>query len=184
MTIWLWQALFVLAVAAIPITNALTLQHAMGRLRFVAMDSRDTFYLANMGNFETAQQVHNEIAKMAAETMFNRNPDGYDNPERLERLFNPEMTSKLKAAEGNDAEIFRSQSIHQKIETGLIREINTDSNNAIVSVEGQILRTGTFNQRTVNNARNVTVFLNLKLNSDMALNGRYPLVVVNFEERF
>jgi hypothetical protein len=52
---WLWQALFVIAVAAIPVTNSLGLQAAMGRIRFAAMDSRDTFYLANLGSFETAQ---------------------------------------------------------------------------------------------------------------------------------
>ena len=48
MALWLWQALFVVAVAAIPVTNSLTLQAAMGRIRFAAMDSRDTFYLANL----------------------------------------------------------------------------------------------------------------------------------------
>ena len=63
MVVWLWQALFVLAIAAIPITNLFTLQAAMGRMRFVAMDSRDTFYLANLGSFETAQHVHAEIGR-------------------------------------------------------------------------------------------------------------------------
>ena len=43
MAVWVWQGLFVLAVAAIPITNSVTLQTAMGRIRFAAMDSRDTF---------------------------------------------------------------------------------------------------------------------------------------------
>jgi hypothetical protein len=54
----------------------------MSRIRFVAMDSRDTFYLANLGTFDTARHIHAELAKMAAETIFSRNPDGFDNPER------------------------------------------------------------------------------------------------------
>jgi hypothetical protein len=180
MVVCLWQALFVLAIAAIPISNWFTLQAAMGRMRFVAMDSRDTFYLANLGSFETAQHVHAEIAKMAAETIFSRNPDGFDNPERLERLFNPVTTATLN----KDADVFRTQQIHQKIETGQIRELEVDNNTALVSVEGQILRTGVFNQRVVNDAKKVTVFLRLRVNDSMALNGRYPLVVVNYEERF
>ena len=182
--LWLWQGLFVLAVAAIPITNSITLQTAMGRMRFVAMDSRDTFYLANLGSFETAQQIHAELAKMAAETIFSRNPDGFDAPERLERLFNPVTTATLTKEAARDADVFRAQGIHQKIETGQIRELEVDSNTVLVSVEGQILRTGVFNQRVVNDMKKVTVFLRLKLNEDMALNGRYPLVVVNYEERF
>jgi hypothetical protein len=59
----------VVAVAAIPVTNSLTFQAAMGRIRFAAMDSRDTFYLANLGSFETAQHIHAELAKMATETI-------------------------------------------------------------------------------------------------------------------
>lgn len=181
---WLGYALAFVFAAAIPITNSLTLQAAMGRMRFVAMDSRDTFYLANLGSFETAQHVHAEIAKMAAETIFSRNPDGFDNPERLERLFNPATAATLNKDAARDADVFRAQQIHQKIETGQIRELEVDDNMALVSVQGQILRTGIFNQRVVNDAKKVTVFLRLHVNDDMAHNGRYPLVVTNYEERF
>jgi hypothetical protein len=181
---WLGYALAFVFAAAIPITNSLTLQAAMGRMRFVAMDSRDTFYLANLGSFETAQHVHAEIAKMAAETIFSRNPDGFDNPERLERLFNPATAATLNKDAARDADVFRAQQIHQKIETGQIRELEVDDNTALVSVQGQILRTGIFNQRVVNDAKKVTVFLRLHVNDDMAHNGRYPLVVTNYEERF
>jgi hypothetical protein len=182
--LWIWQGLFILAVTAIPITNSLTLQTAMGRMRFVAMDSRDTFYLANMGSFDTAQHVHAELAKMAAETIFDRNPEGFDDPERLERLFNPITAANVNKEAGRDADVYRAQGIHQKIETGQIRELEVDANTALVSVEGQILRTGVFNQRLTNETKKVTVFLKLRVNEDMALNGRYPLVVVNYEERF
>jgi hypothetical protein len=181
---WLGYALAFVFAAAIPISNSLTLQAAMGRMRFVAMDSRDTFYLANLGSFETAQHVHAEIAKMAAETIFSRNPDGFDNPERLERLFNPATAATLNKDAARDADVFRAQQIHQKIETGQIRELEVDDNTALVSVQGQILRTGIFNQRVVNDAKKVTVFLRLHVNDDMAHNGRYPLVVTNYEERF
>jgi hypothetical protein len=184
MAAWLWQALFVLAVIGGFVSHHLTVGELMGRMRFVAMDSRDTFYLANLGSFETAQHIHAELAKMAAETIFSRNPDGFDNPERLERLFNPATTAALSKDAARDADIFRHQQIHQKIETGQIREIEVDNNTALVSVEGQVLRTAVFNNRVVNDARKVTVFLRFRVNEDMAHNGRYPLVVTNYEERF
>jgi hypothetical protein len=184
MATWLWQALFVLAVIGGYVAVQLTIYQERQRLRFAAMDSRDTFYLANLGSFETAQHIHAELAKMAAETIFSRNPDGFDNPERLERLFNPATTTELNKDAARDAEVFRQQQIHQKIETGQIREIEVDNNTALVSVEGQVLRTGMFNNRMVNDARRVTVFLRLTVNGDMAHNGRYPLVVTNYQERF
>ena len=183
-TTWLWQALFVLVVIGGVLSHHLTVQEMMQRIRFVAMDSRDTFYLANLGTFETAQHIHAELAKMAAETIFSRNPDGYDSPERLERLFNPASTATLNKDAAKDADVFRVQQIHQKFESGQIREINVDDDTALVSVEGQILRTGVFNNRVVNNSRKVTVLLRLRVNDSMALNGRYPLVVTNYEERF
>jgi hypothetical protein len=181
---WLGWACCGLALVAIPVTNQMTLEKAMGRLRFAAMDGRDTFYLANLGSFETAQHVHAEIAKMAAETIFSRNPEGFDSPERLERLFNPKTTTELHKDASRDADVFRAQQIHEKWETGQIRELSVDDNTALVSVQGQVLRTGIFNQRLVNDTKKVTVFLRLQVNEDMALNGRYPLEVTNYEERF
>ena len=184
MTTWLWQALFVVAVIGGVVSHHITVSQMMEKIRFVAMDSRDTFYLANLGNFETAQHIHAELAKMAAETIFSRNPDGFDSPERLERLFNPATTATLNADAAKDSQVFRAQQIHQKFESGQIREVSVDDNTALVSVEGQILRVGLFNNRVVNNSRKVTVFLRLRVNDDMARNGRYPLVVTNYEERF
>ena len=184
MATWLWQALFVLAVIGGYAAVQLTICQERERLRFVAMDSRDTFYLANLGTFETAQHIHAELAKMAAETIFSRSPDGFDDPERLERLFNPASTAQLNRDAARDADIFRSQQLHQKFEAGQIRELEIDSNTALVSVEGQILRSGFFNQRQVNDSIRVIVFLRLRTNDDMARNGRYPLVVTNYEERF
>ena len=184
MAAWLWQGLFVLAVIGGYAAVQLTIYQERQRLRFVAMDSRDTFYLANLGNFETAQHIHAELARLAVETIFSRSPDGFDDPERLERLFNPATTIELNKDAARDAEVFRQQQIHQKIETGQIREIEVDNNTALVSVEGQVLRTGMFNNRIVNDPKKVTVFLRLTVNGDMAHNGRYPLVVTNYEERF
>jgi sulfur carrier protein ThiS len=184
MATWLWQTLFVLAVIGGYAAVQLTIYQERQRLRFVAMDSRDTFYLANLGSFETAQHIHAELSKMAAETIFSRSPDGFDDPERLERLFSPATTVELNKEAVRDSEVFRQQQIHQKFESGQIREVEVDSNTALVSVEGQVLRTGTFNQRIVNDTKKVTVFLRLTVNGDMAHNGRYPLVVTNYEERF
>jgi hypothetical protein len=179
-----WQALFLAAILALLIDHQLTVAAMMKPLRFVAMDSRDTFYLSNLGNFEQAKQVHAELAKLAAETIFSRSPDGFDDPERLERLFNPLTTARLTKEAQRDADAFRTQAIHQKFEAGTIRELQVDSNTALVSVEGQVLRHGTFNGRIVDDSKPVTVFLKLAVNPDMVHNGRYPLVVVNYDSRF
>src|SRR5215471_8092040 len=95
MATWLWQTLFALAVIGGHVAVQLTIYQERQRLRFVAMDSRDTFYLANLGSFEAAQHIHAELSKMAAEKIFSRSPDGFDDPERLERRFSPVTTLEL-----------------------------------------------------------------------------------------
>jgi hypothetical protein len=181
---WLGWACCGLALTAIPLTNYLTLQSAMQRMRFVAMDSRDTFYLANLGSFETAQHVREELSKMAAEAMFNRSPDGIDDPERVERLFNPSTAASLQKDVSRDADAFRVGQVHQKWESGQIRELQVDDNTSLLSVEGQLLRHSIFNGRPTEDARKVILFLRLTVNQDMARNGRYPLVVTNYEVRY
>lgn len=179
-----WQVLFLLAVVAVLIDHQLTVATMIKPLRFVAMDSRDSFYLSNLGTFEQAKQVHVELSKLAAETIFSRSPEGFDDPERLERLFNPATTARLQKDAARDSDIFRAQQVHEKFEAGTVRELQVDSNTALVSVEGQVLRHSTFNGRPVDDTKSVTVFLKLAANEDMVRNGRYPLVVTNYDLRF
>lgn len=179
-----WQALFVIAIAWGFYSTHLSEQTAMGRMRFSTMDSRGSFYLGNMGSFDSSEQIHSEIAKMAVETIFSRNPEGYDANERMERLFNPVTTALLQEDAKKDQQIFRIQQIHQKVETGTIKELAVDQNTARVSVECQVMRDGMFNSKLVNVTRKATVFLTLRVNDDMATNGRYPLVVTEYFTRY
>lgn len=181
MALWIWQSLFIIAVAWGVWHGYETERIAMGRMRFVAMDSRDSFYLNNMGSFEQAQTIHVELAKMAAETIFNRSPNGYEAPERMERLFAPKMYESLHKDAARDEQVFQVQDIHQSFETGKIREISVDSNTVLISVDGQVLSRKTFSQKVISDARNVTLFLRLQINPDMASNGRYPLVVTDYK---
>ncbi len=193
----LWQALFVLAVIWGFASSHIAERTAMGRMRIAVPDIKGGFlYIDNAGSFDTADKIHAEIAKMAVETIFNRNPNvdnnlsstdrpdpyGFDNPERLERLFNPITAAQLKAEASRDRDAFRAEGIHQKIETGRIKELGVDNNTALISVDGQVRREGVFNQRPFNIAKNVTVFLKLAINDSMASNGRYPMVVVQYNE--
>lgn len=182
--LWLWQSLFVVAVAWGFVSTHMAEQAAMSRLRFVAMDSRSTFYLTSAGSFEDSHEISAELARMAAETIFSRNPEGFDAPERLERLFNPATATQLHSEAAKDADVFRVQQVHEKLETGAVRELSVDDNTALVSVEGQILRTGVFNSKIVNQSKKVTVFLKLTVNDAMNINGRYPLVVTSYEVRY
>ena len=184
MTVWLWVGLFVAAVIWDFVDHQLTVRAMMQPIRFAAMDSRDTFYLSSAGSFDEAKHIHAEVGKLAAETIFNRNPEGYDDADRLERLFNPATTRALNEQLQRDSEAFRNQQVHQKFESGIVKELRVDQTTALVSVDGQVFRHALFGGQTVDESKLVTVFLELRVNPDMAHNGRYPLVVTAYETRF
>ena len=184
MTVWLWVGLFVAAVVWDFVDHQLTVRAMMQPIRFAAMDSRDTFYLSSAGSFDDAKHIHAEIGKLACETMFGRDPDGYDDADRLQRLFNPATTHALNEQLQKDADAFRTQQIHEKFESGTVRELRVDQATALVSVEGQVFRHSDFQGKVIDESKPVTVFLELRVNDDMAHNGRYPLVVTAYETRF
>jgi predicted sulfurtransferase len=179
----LWQALFVVSVVWGFISSHMTEQTMMQRIRFVAMDERNTKYISSLGTFETAQAIHSQSARDAVATIFSRNPDGFDFPERAELLFGPKASVALRQEAAKDAETFRLSQRHQKVEMGQVTEINLDSNTILMSVEAQVQGRSVFNQRIIDDARNVLVFVRLKVNGDMADNGRFPLVVVDYKEQ-
>lgn len=184
MTVWLWVGLFVASVIWDFVDHQLTVRAMMQPIRFAAMDNRDTFYLTSAGSFDDAKHIHAEVAKLAAETVFNRNPDGYDDLDRLERLFNPATTKALQEQLQKDSDAFKAQQIHQKFESGTVRELRVDQSTALVSVDGQVFRHADFQGKIIDESKPVTVFLELRVNPDMARNGRYPLVVTAYETRF
>jgi hypothetical protein len=140
MTVWLWVGLFVAAVVWDFVDHQLTVRAMMQPIRFAAMDGRDTFYLSSAGSFDSAKHIHAEVAKLACETMFGRDPEGFDDLDRLERLFNPTTTKALHVELERDSDAFRSQQIHQKFESGTVRELRVDQATALVSVDGQVFR--------------------------------------------
>jgi len=184
MTVWLWVGLFVAAVVWDFVDHQLTVRAMMQPIRFAAMDGRDTFYLSSAGSFDSAKHIHAEVAKLACETMFGRDPEGFDDLDRLERLFNPTTTKALHVELERDSDAFRSQQIHQKFESGTVRELRVDQATALVSVDGQVFRHAYFQGKVIDESKPVTVFLELRVNDDMAHNGRYPLVVTAYETRF
>jgi hypothetical protein len=184
MNVAVWQGLFVLAVIAEFVSHYITVDQMMGKIRFVAMDSRDTFYVSSLGSFQDAKDIHAELARLAAETIFSRNPRGYDDPERIERLFNSAMAQKLRNETEKDSDTFDKQQIHQKFESGEIILRQVENNLVLVSVAGQVLRHGFFDNKIFDDSQKVTILLQLAINTDMVHNGKYPEVITNYDVRY
>jgi hypothetical protein len=181
---WAGWAVAGVALAAIPVTNQLTLQTAMGQIRFYAMDQRNTYYVSSLGTFYDAQAYRREACRMAATAIFTRRPDGFEHPELLDRLFWPVAAQVVKDKAKEDEDQFKVEMMHQHCETGPMTEISKDKDSTLVSVEVQVMREYVFSQRLLNDVQKATLFLLLKVNPSMDTNGQYPLVVYSYKIRF
>lgn len=179
-----WQATTAIAIIGGFVAVQMTVAQMMHPIRFVMLNSRETMYLTSGGTFETIEKIHLDYAKMAAETMFDRSPDGgLDNEERADRLFNTRTRQQLKDDVARDAEVFKKQQLHQKWECGQVREVALDNNSAALELKGQLIRTGFLHQRVVSTTP-VTLYVKLVSNDEIEENRKFPLVVFSYESRF
>jgi hypothetical protein len=187
LNVGLWQGLCLLLFFGIIADHYLTVWTVTQPLRFVAMDGSGTFWISRLGTFETADEFRVDAARTAAEAMFNRNPNGFDNPKQVERAFNGVCYNRLKEQASRDADEFRLSQIHQEVEMGRVNQIALDSDTARMSVECQVIRSrlfGVVEKRVITDARRCTLLVKLAVNQDMAHSGKFPLEVVDYEVRW
>lgn len=149
--------------------------------QFFVMDGANTYYIPASMDFEDAKEVHAAQTRLAMETVFNRNPGGSDNAERMERLFGNTALDYLEDEYDKEKGAFSEQNIHQKVEVGEIKVLKTMGTQVVSSAKGQIIRVGVFEDRQFTVVYEVTARFKFVLNKDMRRNGRFPTVCTKVE---
>ena len=147
----------------------------------LVMDSSETYYLPSALDFQGAKEVHSHITRLSIESMFNANPNGVDNPDRLKRIVSDAVLKKFLASIEREKDMFREQNIHQKVEVGPITILQTQGDYVLCHAEGQLIRNGLLNGKSFVVTFGVVCNLKLILNRDMRNNSRFPLVVVDYD---
>jgi Na+/alanine symporter len=83
---------------------------------FVVMDTSGAYYVAPGMNFDTMEPMHLSLTQLAVETMFDRGPQGLNNPERLGKLFTRNGTTALQDLLKKENAYFVSQKVEQTVE--------------------------------------------------------------------
>ena len=175
-----WFALFLLSVILFGIERWRIVTELSRERQFVVMDS-NTYYLPKSVDFQSAEQVHLAQLTLAMESVFNRNPGGEDNPDRLVRLFDREAHRKAKSLISEEAAEFDAKEIHQKVEIGSAEILETREETVLASASGQLIRTGNFDGTTFTEVLAVTARFRFEHNKDILTNGGFPTVVTHFE---
>jgi hypothetical protein len=153
------------------------------RERVVIMDGAGTYSIAPTLDFEEATQLHEELALWATYALFSQNPNGFDMPELLDKLFLDDPLKKARQLHAQVEKELREKAIHQKVEVFEIKVLQTRGDQVFAQVKGQLIRTGSFEGKTFVEDPQFTLTLVMHRNPNMLENKRYPLAVMSFEEK-
>ena len=149
--------------------------------RVVVLDGGGTFSVSPLLGFEEAKELHEAMALWATLAYFQRNPRGFDYPDMLQKLFLVESAGKAQDDREASHTEFELKQIHQKPEVFKIEILRTREDRVLVKVEGQLIRTGVFENQAFTESPKFTLNLSFARNPNMLANKRYPLGVWNYD---
>lgn len=151
------------------------------RERVVVLDGAGTFSVSPLLGFEEAKDLHQSMALWATLALLERNPRDFDYPDMLQKLFLADAFNRAQGERDKTRPEFELKSIHQKPEVFKIDILRTREDRVLVKVEGQLIRTGVFENQSFTESPKFTLNLTLVRNPDMLANKRYPLGVWSYE---
>src|ERR1700760_3624302 len=82
-----WFLIAVLAVVAALFEPYFIISAYRTQERVVVLDETGTYHISPLLNFEDATKLHTSQTLLACIALFERNPNGYDYPDLLEKMF-------------------------------------------------------------------------------------------------
>ncbi len=168
---WLWSA-----------WDRRQLVEQLTRKREVVMiDSLGTYYVSPVVDIQQAKDLHAMQTKLACKALFERNPEGLDNPELFKQLFLREAAQIGQAAINKTKTEFAAKSLHQKVEVGPPEILSTRDNAFYTSADVQLIRVGAYQGAPITEVLRYRVKFKFLVNPDLTRNGRFPTAVAAFQ---
>ena len=185
-----WMLLAIIGFTGWAVIPQITI-HSMKQQQMVAIvDQSGNIIYAPLVGFQDSGQLHAYHVRLACIAMLQRNPNGFDMPELIDRIFIDPARADVRALAKAQAPEFAKKAIHQKVEIRDIATVETRRIDArdrrtydavLIRAAGGLIRTGTVNGIEFREPANFTVeFLFIK-NSNLIDNGLLPLVVSTFK---
>lgn len=177
----MWFLIAIIAVVSAIVQPYFIIAACRTQERVVIMDSTGTFHVSPLLNFEDATKLHTSQSLLACIALFQKNPNGFDYPEILEKLFLGDALEKAKTFQTAELPEFKAKQIHQKVEVFKIDILETRNDQVLVEVTGQLIRVGIFNNQSFTESPKFKLRLTLARNPNLTENGRYPTAVWQFD---
>lgn len=147
----------------------------------LVVDPAGNYYISPLLDFQKAKELHAQQSTIATTAFLERNPNGFDDPELLKRLFLKDAVKKAFRELGSEAAEFKAKQLHQKAEIARIDILQTRENFVMTQVTGQLVRTGIFEGKVFSESIPFKLSFKWLRNPDMAHNGRFPTAVTDFK---
>jgi len=147
----------------------------------VLIDSLGTYYVSPVVDIQQAKDLHAMQTKLACKALFERNPEGLDNPELFKQLFLREAAQVAQGALNKTKAEFEAKSLHQKVEVGPPEVLSTRDNAFYTSADVQLIRVGSYRGEAITEVLRYRVKFKFLVNPDLTRNGRFPTAVAAFQ---
>jgi hypothetical protein len=151
------------------------------RERVVIIDPAGTFYVSPLLKFEDANELHAQQSTLATIALLQRNPKDFDQAEMLKQMFLKVAFAKAQALRSSEDAEFKAKQVHQKPEIARIDVLETRSDAVLTQVNGQLIRSGIFQEKAFTESIPFTLKLKLQRNPNMVENGRFPTAIKDFK---
>jgi hypothetical protein len=177
----MWFLVAVSAVAAALLEPYFIISAYRTRERVVILDETGTYHISPLLDFEDATKLHTSQTLLACIALLEKNPNGFDYPEILDKMFLPDALEKAKKLLSQQRAEFLAKQIHQKVEIFKIDILKTRNDQVLVEATGQLVRVGIFNDQPFTESPAFKVRFTLLRNPNLTVNGRFPLAVWQFD---
>lgn len=147
----------------------------------VMIDSLGTYYVSPVVDIQQATDLHAMQTKLACKALFERNPQGLDNPELFRQLFLRDAAERAQDVFSRTKSEFEAKALHQKVEIGTPEILSTRDNAFYTSADVQLIRVGSYQNAPITEVLRYRVKFKFLPNPDLTRNGRFPTAVAAFQ---
>ena len=151
------------------------------RREVVLVDSLGTYYVSPVVDIQHAKDLHAMQTKLACKALFERNPQGLDNPELFRQLFLKDAAQTAQTVFTKTKPEFEAKSLHQKVEVGVPEVLSTRDDAFYTSADVQLIRVGAYQGTPITEVLRYRVKFKFLVNPDLTRNGRFPTAVAAFQ---
>ena len=176
----LWLAVVILVVGHMIVPIAIV--NVLSRPEKVALlDGTESVIIANLMPPDQADDIQDAIAYAAGKALLDRNPQGFDAPESMKRLFSPDLVKKIETEfEKQEKDQYEKKQLHQKLEVARIDRQKLGGDMVVATIFGQVLTTADLGEESVTEPAWVKLNLKMARNPFLGRNKRFPYMVVDF----